>query len=76
VPEVRIGGFKLQEKYKFVTAFLKAFESTLDPKQVVDELEERGFPYSSLAARAGVHCKDQSEQRAAAKCAAAAGAGD
>jgi hypothetical protein len=43
VPEVRIGGFKLQEKYKFVTAFLKAFESTLDPKQVVDELEERGF---------------------------------
>jgi hypothetical protein len=43
VPEVRIGGFTLHEKYKFVTAFLKAFESNLDSKQVVDELEERGF---------------------------------
>jgi hypothetical protein len=43
VSEVRISGFTLQEKYKFVTAFLKAFESTLDPKEVVDELEERGF---------------------------------
>lgn len=42
-PEVRIGGFTIQEKYKFVSAFLKAFESTLDAKQVVDELEERGF---------------------------------
>ena len=43
VPEVHIGGFTLREKYKFVSAFLKAFESTLSAKQVVDELEERGF---------------------------------
>jgi hypothetical protein len=43
VPEVRIGGFTLQEKYQFVTAFLNAFESTFNAKQLVDELEERGF---------------------------------
>lgn len=43
VPEVRIGGFSIQEKYKFVTAFLRAFESELDAKSVVNELEERGF---------------------------------
>ena len=43
VAEVRIGGFDLEEKYKFVTAFLKAFESDLDAKAVVDELEARGF---------------------------------
>jgi hypothetical protein len=43
VPEVRISGFTLDEKYKFVAAFLKAFESKLDAKQVVDELEERRF---------------------------------
>jgi hypothetical protein len=43
VPEVRIGGFSLEEKHKFVTAFLKAFESGLDAKKVVNELEERGF---------------------------------
>jgi hypothetical protein len=43
VPEVRIGGFTLEEKYRFVAAFLKAFESRLDAKQVVNELEERHF---------------------------------
>lgn len=43
VPEVRVGGFTLNEKYKFVAAFLKAFESRLDAKRVVDELEERRF---------------------------------
>lgn len=42
-PEVRVGGFTLKEKYKFVEAFLKAFESQLDPKGLVNELEERGF---------------------------------
>lgn len=43
VPEVRIGGFRSQEKYRFVATFLKAFESDLDATAVVDELEERGF---------------------------------
>jgi hypothetical protein len=43
VPEVRIGGFSSEEKYKFVAGFLKAFESKLKAKDVVDELEERGF---------------------------------
>jgi hypothetical protein len=43
VSEVRIRGFELQEKRNFVAAFLKAFESDLDAKGVVDELEERGF---------------------------------
>jgi hypothetical protein len=43
VSEVRISGFGVEEKYKFVAAFLKAFESELDSRTVVDELEERGF---------------------------------
>ena len=42
-PEVRIGGFTLEEKYKFVAAFLRAFDSKLNAKRVVDELEERQF---------------------------------
>ena len=43
VSEVRISGFTLEEKYKFVAAFLKAFESPLNAHEVVDELEQRGF---------------------------------
>jgi hypothetical protein len=43
VSEVRIGGFTLEEKYRFVAAFLKAFESDLNAQDVVDELEERRF---------------------------------
>jgi hypothetical protein len=41
--EVHIGRFSIEEKYQFVRAFLSAYESTLNPKQVVDELEARGF---------------------------------
>jgi hypothetical protein len=41
--EVRVGGFTIREKYKFVEAFLKAFESRIDPKSLVNELEDRGF---------------------------------
>jgi hypothetical protein len=41
--EVRIDGFTLEDKYRFVRAFLSAYESKLDPKEVVDEFEARGF---------------------------------
>jgi hypothetical protein len=41
--EVRIDGFTLDDKYRFVQAFLSAYESRLDPKEVVDDFEERGF---------------------------------
>jgi hypothetical protein len=39
--QVHIDCFDKQDKYRFVTAFLNAFESRLDPVQMVDELEER-----------------------------------
>jgi hypothetical protein len=42
-PEVRLGGFSIQDKYRFVTAFLKAFESPLDPIEVVNYFHECGF---------------------------------
>ncbi len=42
-PEVRIDGFSTDEKYAFVKAFLQAFQSPLDAKEVVDDLEARGF---------------------------------
>jgi hypothetical protein len=41
--EVRIDGFTLEDKYRFVRAFLSAYESKLDPKEVVDDFEARGF---------------------------------
>jgi hypothetical protein len=40
---VRIDGFTLEDKYRFVRAFLSAYESKLDPKEVVDDFEARGF---------------------------------
>ncbi|HEY0758631.1 MAG TPA: hypothetical protein VGD59_05170 [Acidisarcina sp.] len=42
-PEIRLGGFKLQDQYSFVTAFLKAFDSPLNPIEVVNYLREYGF---------------------------------
>jgi hypothetical protein len=42
-PEIRLGGFDLKDKYNFVGAFLKAFESPLDPREVVNYLQEYGF---------------------------------
>lgn len=41
--EVRIDGFTLEDKYRFVRAFLAAYGSKLDPKEVVDDFEARGF---------------------------------
>jgi hypothetical protein len=41
--EVRIDGFTLEDKYRFVRAFLSAYESKLDAKEVVDDFEVRGF---------------------------------
>jgi hypothetical protein len=41
--EVRIDGFTLEDKYRFVRAFLSAYESKLDAKEVVDDFEARGF---------------------------------
>lgn len=41
--EVRIDGFTLEDKYRFVRAFLTAYESKLDAKEVVDDFEARGF---------------------------------
>ena len=41
--EVRIDGFTLEDKYRFVRAFLSAYQSKLDPKEVVDDFESRGF---------------------------------
>jgi hypothetical protein len=43
VREVRINGFTREDKYRFVQAFLSAYESNLDPKEVVDDFEARGF---------------------------------
>jgi len=43
VREVRIDGFTRDDKYRFVRAFLSAYESPLDAKEVVDDLEGRGF---------------------------------
>jgi hypothetical protein len=42
-PEIKLGGFNLKDQYNFVAAFLKAFESPLDPKEVVNYLQEYGF---------------------------------
>jgi hypothetical protein len=42
-PEVRLGGFTKEDKYKFVRAFMKAFESPLDPIEVVNYFEDYGF---------------------------------
>jgi len=42
-PEIRLGGFELKDKYNFVGAFLKAFDSPLDPVQVVNYFQEYGF---------------------------------
>jgi hypothetical protein len=41
--EVRIDGFTLEDKYRFVGAFLAAYGSKLDPEEVVDDFEARGF---------------------------------
>ena len=41
--EVRIDGFTLEDKYRFVRAFLSAYESKLDAKEVVDDFQARGF---------------------------------
>jgi hypothetical protein len=41
VAQVHIDSFDKQDKYRFVTAFLSAFESSLDPIKMVNELEER-----------------------------------
>ena len=41
--EVRIDGFTFEDKYRFVRTFLSAYESKLDPKEVVDDFEARGF---------------------------------
>ena len=41
--EVRIDGFTREDKYRFVQAFLSAYDSPLDPKEVVDDFEARGF---------------------------------
>jgi len=41
--EVRIDGFTRDDKYRFVGAFLSAYESQLDPKEMVDDFEARGF---------------------------------
>src|SRR6185312_1822754 len=41
--EVRIDGFTIDDKYRFVKAFLAAYESKLDPKEVVDDFEARDF---------------------------------
>ncbi len=41
--EARIDGFTRDDKYRFVRAFLSAFESRLDPVEVVDDFEARGF---------------------------------
>lgn len=38
---VHIDSFDTQDKYRFVTAFLTAFESRLDPIKMVNELEDR-----------------------------------
>lgn len=42
-PEARIDGFTLQDQYRYVKTFLKAFGSTLDAVKVVDEFHTRGF---------------------------------
>jgi len=42
-PEVRILGFTQKDKYGFVSSFLKAFDSKLDPVKTVDDLQQRGF---------------------------------
>jgi hypothetical protein len=41
--EVRIDGFEKRDQYRFVTAFLAAQGSSANPKQLVNELEERNF---------------------------------
>jgi hypothetical protein len=41
--EVRIDRFNQTDKYRFVKAFLSAFQSQLEAVAVVKELEERGF---------------------------------
>jgi len=43
VREVRIDGFTRDDKYRFVRAFLSAYESPLDAKDVVDDFDARGF---------------------------------
>lgn len=42
-PEARIDGFTLQDQYRYVKTFLRAFGSTLDAVMVVDEFHARGF---------------------------------
>jgi hypothetical protein len=42
-PEIRLGGFDMKDKYAFVKAFLKAFESPLDSVEVVNYFHEYGF---------------------------------
>jgi hypothetical protein len=42
-PEIRLGGFTITDKYKFATAFLKAFSSPLDAIKIVNSFEDRGF---------------------------------
>jgi len=42
-PEIRLGGFNLKDRYSFVTAFLKAFDSPLNPDEVVNYFQEYGF---------------------------------
>jgi hypothetical protein len=41
--EARIDGFTIQDQYRYVKTFLRAFGSTLDPIAVVNDFHERGF---------------------------------
>ncbi len=67
VAQVHIDCFDKQDKYRFVTAFLSAFESPLDPIKMVNELEDRelsGFLSHPLllALACIVKCGKSSEQ--------------
>jgi hypothetical protein len=42
-PEIRLGGFNLKDKYNFVGAFLRAFESPLNPVEVVNYFQDYGL---------------------------------
>jgi hypothetical protein len=42
-PEVRIDGFNIEDQYRYVRTFLRAFGSSLDPVGVVNELHARNF---------------------------------
>lgn len=65
--QVQIECFDKQDKYKFVKAFLSAFESSLDPIKMVNELEDRELSdFLShpllLALACIVKCGNSSEQ--------------